>query len=60
MMMFIECGMARTRRRIIGGTETAILEFPWMAALKYNGRFYCGAALINNLYVLTAAHCSTG
>ncbi|KAL4716276.1 hypothetical protein ACJJTC_014756 [Scirpophaga incertulas] len=39
-----KCGVARTRRRIIGGTETAVLEFPWMAALKYSGRFYCGAA----------------
>ncbi|XP_028174904.1 trypsin-1-like [Ostrinia furnacalis] len=55
-----QCGIARTRRRIVGGYETKKLEFPWMAVLMYNGRFYCGGSLINDLYVLTAAHCTAG
>ncbi|CAG9135328.1 unnamed protein product [Plutella xylostella] len=55
-----QCGIARTRRRIVGGYETKKLEFPWMAVLMYNGRFYCGGSLINDLYVLTAAHCTSG
>lgn len=53
-----ECGVARTKRRIVGGYETKEREYPWMAMLMYNGRFFCGASLINDLYVLTAAHCS--
>ncbi|XP_060801984.1 trypsin-like [Amyelois transitella] len=55
-----QCGIARTRRRIVGGYETKKLEFPWMAVLMYNGRFYCGGSLLNDLYVLTAAHCTSG
>lgn len=55
-----QCGLPRTRRRIVGGYETKVLEFPWMAVLMYNGRFYCGGSLINDFYVLTAAHCTSG
>ncbi|KAI4498470.1 hypothetical protein M0802_006405 [Mischocyttarus mexicanus] len=50
--------------RIIGGTPTALEEFPWMALLEYQhprGRTTaCGGVLINKRYVLTAAHCLKG
>lgn len=35
-------------------------QYPWMAMLKYGGRFYCGGSLINTNFVLTAAHCLRG
>lgn len=43
---------------LIRGRETQSNEYPWMARLQYFDRFYCGASLINDRYVLTAAHCS--
>jgi len=52
-----KCGLAQRRSRIIGGSETEVNEYPWMVALFHWGRVHCGGALINNQWVLTAAHC---
>lgn len=58
------CGIS-TSDRIIGGVETQLDEYPWMALLQYfkpNNKkgFHCGGVLINSRYVLTASHCVNG
>ncbi|KAJ8718949.1 hypothetical protein PYW07_016505 [Mythimna separata] len=55
-----KCGERNEVSRIVGGDEAGINEFPWMARLSYFKRFYCGGMLINDKYVLTAAHCVKG
>uniref|UniRef100_A0A1A9W7B6 CLIP domain-containing serine protease n=1 Tax=Glossina brevipalpis TaxID=37001 RepID=A0A1A9W7B6_9MUSC len=55
----LNCGDSNTNR-VLGGEETNLNEFPWMALLRYDSpsdEFKCGGALITNFYVLTAAHC---
>ena len=46
------------RDRIVGGKPADPNEWPWLAALVIPGSGqYCGATLISDTYVLTAAHC---
>lgn len=54
------CGLTYKHNRIVGGQETQVNEYVWMTVLKYGDRFYCGASVINNKYLLTAAHCVNG
>lgn len=49
--------------RIVGGTEASTTDWPWMAGVLYSDRIsnynaqYCGASVIDNYWVVTAAHC---
>ncbi|KAG9473474.1 hypothetical protein GDO78_013588, partial [Eleutherodactylus coqui] len=45
--------------RIIGGEECVPNSQPWQVALYFFDRFICGGVLINEYWVLTAAHCNT-
>ncbi|KAL9700343.1 hypothetical protein quinque_003784 [Culex quinquefasciatus] len=55
------CGQT-SDNRIVGGSIAQLDEYPWLARIQYyksNKRFgfHCGGVLINERYVLTAAHC---
>uniref|UniRef100_A0A1W7R8K7 limulus clotting factor C n=1 Tax=Aedes albopictus TaxID=7160 RepID=A0A1W7R8K7_AEDAL len=56
------CGVSLADR-IVGGTRTAINAYPWasllMAQHKQGGQAipFCGASLISDRFVLSAAHC---
>merc|ERR1712098_892855 len=54
-----QCGVKKSRR-IIGGSETEVNEYPWMIVFanktveKQGG---CGATLISDNWAVTASHC---
>uniref|UniRef100_A0A2C9GWT4 CLIP domain-containing serine protease n=1 Tax=Anopheles funestus TaxID=62324 RepID=A0A2C9GWT4_ANOFN len=55
------CGMQMTAR-IVGGQVANIDEFPWTALIEFRKGdgsfdFHCGGTLINERYIVTAAHC---
>lgn len=52
-----ECGITNQEIRIVGGRPTLPHKYPWIARLVYDGKFHCGASLLTNDYVITAAHC---
>ncbi|CAL1686756.1 unnamed protein product [Lasius platythorax] len=59
---YCECGKTNIflpSSRIIGGREVFENEYPWMAGIisVNRSRVICGASVINDRYVITAAHC---
>ncbi|KAB0387374.1 hypothetical protein FD755_002330, partial [Muntiacus reevesi] len=44
-------------RRIAGGIEACPQCWPWQVGLRFLGNHQCGGAIINSIWILTAAHC---
>ncbi|XP_038135056.1 transmembrane protease serine 9-like isoform X1 [Cyprinodon tularosa] len=54
-----ECGLAPLNTKIVGGEDVSPGSWPWQVSLHINTHI-CGGSLINEQWVLTAAHCLSG
>lgn len=57
-----QCGIPSVNpdTRIKGGGFSSIEALPWQVRIRRDGYRLCGGSLINDRWVLTAAHCLTG
>lgn len=58
------CGVPNRSTRIVGGVVTEMNEYPWLVALSTandgQNHPFCGGSVYNDLWVITAAHCTHG
>uniref|UniRef100_G1PBV1 Enteropeptidase n=1 Tax=Myotis lucifugus TaxID=59463 RepID=G1PBV1_MYOLU len=47
-------------QKIVGGNNANEGAWPWLTALAYNGKLLCGASLVSNDWLVSAAHCVYG
>ncbi|XP_066028805.1 chymotrypsin-like protease CTRL-1 [Pocillopora verrucosa] len=51
------CGQKPFSARVVNGENAAPHAWPWQISLRVNGRHICGGSLIEDDWVVTAAHC---
>ncbi|KAA0202589.1 hypothetical protein HAZT_HAZT010462 [Hyalella azteca] len=54
------CGPVTVENRAIEGEVAAPHSYPWMVALFIDDAYFCGGAIIDDQWILTAAHCMDG
>ncbi|XP_053371255.1 serine protease 27-like [Clarias gariepinus] len=51
------CGQPKLNTKIVGGQDASPGSWPWQVSIQTGGSHFCGGSLINENWVLSAAHC---
>ncbi|XP_013910871.1 PREDICTED: uncharacterized protein LOC106540319 [Thamnophis sirtalis] len=55
-LLCTECGQSR-KSQIVGGQDASTGKWPWQVTILRNLQPYCGASIISDQWILSAAHC---
>ncbi|XP_065729834.1 serine protease 38 [Phocoena phocoena] len=53
----VACGQRHMQGRIMGGVDTLEKKWPWQVSVHYAGFHICGGSIIDEYWILSAAHC---
>ncbi|XP_075451198.1 serine protease 55-like [Ascaphus truei] len=61
-IIFLECGTrplydTSQASGTVGGGDVNVGEFPWQVSIQNRNSHFCGGSILNNWWILTAAHC---
>uniref|UniRef100_A0A4W3HHA7 Peptidase S1 domain-containing protein n=1 Tax=Callorhinchus milii TaxID=7868 RepID=A0A4W3HHA7_CALMI len=52
-----QCGEKHVFSMIVGGSDASLGSWPWQVTLYNNYNHVCGGSIIDQFWILTAAHC---
>lgn len=57
LLVAIVCTEAIPSSRILGGIDASAGQYPWVASVRVDGAHACVGTIINEEFIVTAAHC---
>ncbi|KAB0361514.1 hypothetical protein FD754_005670 [Muntiacus muntjak] len=53
----VACGQRPVQGKILGGVDALERKWPWQVSVHYTGLHICGGSIVDEYWILSAAHC---